>query len=250
MKIIDLTKKNIDSIPRACGSLLPSREREAAREVKKEWVRSLLSKGFKMKLAVDDDGYFMGMIEYLPIDVSLQRVTGKNIAYIDCIWVLNQHQKKGVGRALMEAAFSDTKKFDGVATWATDQVIMNKGFFEAFGFEVVDSDKTVHVMFKKNKKDAEPPKLLKSKFKFEPDKGVLNVDLFYNPWCPYSFGVAQKAKKMVLDSKERVRIKEHYLSSKEIIEKYGLSVGVFLNGKDFTVDFLMSKSLEEVLILI
>lgn len=249
MQIVDITKKNIDSIPRACGSMLPAKEREAAREVKKEWIKNLLDQGFKMKIAVDDEGYFMGMIEYLPIEISLQRVHGSNIIYIDCIWVLNQHKNKGIGRALLEECLKNTKDFDGVATWATDHVIMNKGFFEHFGFEAVDSDKTVCIMFKKNKPDAEPPKLLKPKFKFNLEKGMLNVDLFYNPCCPYSFGVAQKAKKMALDSKKKLKINEHYLSSKDIIKEHGLSVGVFLDGKDCTIDFLMSKSLDDILML-
>lgn len=249
MQIIDITKKNIDSIPRACGSMLPAKEKEAARQVKKEWVKSLLNHGLKMKIAVDDEGYFMGMIEYLPIEACLQRVYGKNIIYIDCIWVLNQHKNKKIGKALLETCFKDTKDFDGVATWATDHVIMNKEFFEHFGFEVVDRDKTVYIMFKKNKKNAEPPKLLKPKFKFNLEKGILNIDLFYNPCCPYSFGVAQKAKKIILDSKRKIKLNEHYLSSKDIIEKYGLSVGVFLDGKDCTVDFLMSKSLDDIFML-
>lgn len=246
MKIIDLTKKNIDSIPRACGSMLPPKERESAREVKKEWIKTILSRGFKMKIAVDDEGYFMGMIEYMPVDVSLQRIHGENIAYIDCIWVLNQHKGKGVGRALLTACLEDTKKFDGVATWATNHVIMSKSFFEHFGFSVVDEDKTVTIMFKKNKEDAVPPKLLKPHFKFNLKKDALNVDLFFNPWCPYSFGVAQKAKRMVIESNKKINLKEHYLGSKEVVEKYGLSVGVFLNGKDYTVDFLMNKSFDDI----
>lgn len=248
MKIIDLTKKNIDSIPRACGSLLPAREREAARAVKQEWAKALLGHGFKMKIAIDNDGYFMGMIEYLPIEISLQRIHGENIAYIDCIWVLNQHTKKGVGGALLEACLEDTKHFDGVATWGTDHVIMNKCFFEHFGFEVADKDKTVFIMFKKNKPNVNPPKLLKPSFIFHRDKEILTADLFFNPWCPYSFGVAQKAKRMILESKRKMRLNEHYLGSRDIIEQHGLSVGVFLNGKDYTLDFLTGKTMDDIVL--
>lgn len=251
MKIVDLTKNNLKNIPRACGSLLPDKERQISRKVKQEWVKTLLDQGFKMKLATDDEGYFIGMIEYLPIEKCLQNVTGRNLAYIDCIWVLNQHQKKGVGRTLLEACFQDTKdKFQGIATWATNHAIMNRGFFEHFGFKAADRDSSgldLFIMFKSYVPQTRPPELLKVNFKPEPKEGALNIDLFFNPWCPYSYGVACRAKHLLLNSGEKVSIQEHYLSSRKAIEKFGLAGGVFIDGIDCTLDFLMGRPLSEIL---
>lgn len=250
MNIVTINKDNLDMLPRACGSVLPSEIRKISWEAKKVWVGDNLEKGYKMKIALDKDGYFMGLIEYLPVQHSLQRIEGENLLCIDCIWVLNQYQKQGAGKKLLLECLEDAKNYDGTVTWATDFLIMNYKFFEHFGFKIVDKEDVGHnlyLMLKSEKKDIKKPRFIRAKYHSHVPEGSYKVDLFYNPWCPYSYGVILKAKNIIESANILAKINEFKLSEKSHVEKFGISVGVFINNKDYTLDFLIKDNLKDIL---
>ncbi|MBI2251302.1 MAG: hypothetical protein HYU63_00815 [Armatimonadetes bacterium] len=138
----------------------------------------------------------------------------------------------------------------GAAVWATDHLIMNKDFFKKFDFKIVDEESfglNLYLLARSFSKEFSPPKFLKSKFSPVLKQDVYNVELFFNPWCPYSYGVAKRAESLLNSCGEKINLKSHQLTQREDINKYNLSAGIFINGCDCSLDFLMGKDVLEIL---
>ena len=71
-------------------------------------------KGLGVKLALNQEDKAIGMIQYLPVEHSYAE--GKNLYAILCTWVhgykkgVGNHQKKGIGTALLKAAEEDVRE--------------------------------------------------------------------------------------------------------------------------------------------
>ena len=53
-----------------------------------------------------------GLIEYLPIEETNFPVSGRNLAFIDCIWVIPPFWRNGVARDLMQTFLEKTHDLD------------------------------------------------------------------------------------------------------------------------------------------
>jgi GNAT superfamily N-acetyltransferase len=90
-----------------------SDEMKEAGDHKEKWYCSMKDKGLRVKLARDESGVVGGMIQYVPVELSF--VNGRNLYFINCIWVhghkkgRGNFQKKGMGRALLKAAEEDAR---------------------------------------------------------------------------------------------------------------------------------------------
>jgi len=77
------------------------------------WYRKMKDKGLRVKLALDDAGEVDGMIQYTPAGHSF--IEGNDLYFINCIWVhgykhgRGTFQKRGMGKALLQAAEDDVK---------------------------------------------------------------------------------------------------------------------------------------------
>src|SRR3989304_4971376 len=90
-----------------------SDEMKEAGDHKEKWFERMKDKGLRVKIVVEN-GKVCGMIQYLPIEHSI--VEGKDLYFIYCIWVhgyknkgVGNYQKKGIGKALLQAAEDDVK---------------------------------------------------------------------------------------------------------------------------------------------
>ena len=83
-----------------------SSEIKEAGDHKETWYNKMKEQNYELgvKLAIDEAENVIGMIQYVPIELSLAK--GKDLYYILCIWVhgyeegVGNHQKKGVGNKL------------------------------------------------------------------------------------------------------------------------------------------------------
>src|SRR4030043_1781379 len=90
---------------------------------KEVWYNKMKDKGLRVKLTLNDAGEVGGMIQYIPIEHSF--VEGKELYFINCIWVhghkvgRGNFQKRGLGKALLQAAEDDvrTRSAKGIAAW-------------------------------------------------------------------------------------------------------------------------------------
>ena len=99
-----------------------SEEMKEAGNHKELWYNEMKDKGLRVKLALDDNGEVGGMIQYIPIEHSFAQ--GSDLYFINCIWVhgykkgRGNFQKKGLGKALLQAAENDVKFWDSSGlTW-------------------------------------------------------------------------------------------------------------------------------------
>lgn len=124
MKVIDLTE-DYKQLYFLCLEDW-SEEMKEAGDHKEVWYNKMKDKGLGVKLALDDNGKVGGMIQYIPIENSLAE--GKDLYFINCIWIhgykkgRGNFQKKGMGKALLQAAEDDVIKL------RVQRVLLHGGF--------------------------------------------------------------------------------------------------------------------------
>ena len=121
MQITDMTEKFKDKYLVCLEDW--SDEMSEAGNHKELWYDKMKHKGLGVKIALIDEDQVCGMIQYLPVEHS--NIAGEDIYFITCIWVhgykegVGNHQKKGMGKALLQAAEEDVrdKGAKGIAAW-------------------------------------------------------------------------------------------------------------------------------------
>ena len=182
-----------------------------------------------------------GLIEYVPIEKTIFPVTGENLAFIHCIWVIPPYWKKGVAQALMENFVAKTSYLSGSAviayegeSWWGFFDYMPKWFFAKFGFKEVDrSGKSVLML--KNYGNAKPPVLTLAPCTSTPEgqghgsriKG--QVEFFWSTQCPYSWWVAKLLDK---EFRKATKFESKLINTdkRETVQKFGLTFGLRING--------------------
>ena len=115
MKVIDLPREQENTYFQ-CLEDWSEDIREAA-DHKEKWFERMRGQGLRVKVALDDQGTVGGMIQYVPIEQV--PVEGRDLYYVYCIWVhgyakgRGNYQKKGMGKALLQAAEEDVRQGGG-----------------------------------------------------------------------------------------------------------------------------------------
>jgi GNAT superfamily N-acetyltransferase len=194
-------------------------------------------KDLGVKLAVEDEKV-LGMIQYLPAEYSM--IEGNNIYFIACIWVhgykqgVGKHQKKGIGKTLLQAAEDDvlSKQADGLAAWGISMPFwMKASWFKKQGYKKVDKNGMAVLLFKPFKENVLPPKWIKEKKKPEKIAGKVTVTAFINGWCPAQNLVYERTRRAVKEFGDQVVLNEFNTFEKEAFEEWGISDGLFIDGK-------------------
>jgi hypothetical protein len=105
---------------------------------------------------------------------------------------------------------------------------MPVSFFEKFGFKEVDRDES-RVLLHLNLGADEPPTLIRPKTRLIAKGDRLVLDAFYNSQCPWSKWMADKIKQHT--KKYDAIVNEINTDERKVIEEYGISRGVCINGK-------------------
>ncbi|MFC1982134.1 GNAT family N-acetyltransferase, partial [Chloroflexota bacterium] len=170
-----------------------SEEMKEAGEHKQAWFNKMKDKGLRVKLALDDSGQVGGMIQYVPVEHSF--VEGEDLYFINCIWVHGHQkgrgnfQKKGMGKALLQAAENDakTRGAKGIAAWGIPLPFwMKASWFRKQQYTRVDKQGFLGgvLLWKPFTDDAAPPRWIKQKKKPKTIAGKVAVTAFLNGWCP------------------------------------------------------------------
>ena len=96
MKIRDLNNENFMDEILLC---VAEKGFEKAVEEKLRWLENNVKYGLKAKIAYKNEKP-VGFIEYVPVENSPRPVSGKDLMFINCIWVLEEC-RGGVGERLM-----------------------------------------------------------------------------------------------------------------------------------------------------
>ena len=217
-----------------------SEEMKEAGNHKELWYNKMKDKGLRVKLALNDNGEVGGMIQYIPIEHSSAH--GSDLYFINCIWVhghkkgRGNFQKKGLGKALLQAAESDVKTMgaNGIAAWGIPLPFwMKASWFKKQGYAKVDRQGFLGqvLLWKPFTKEAIPPKWIRQKRQLEAIPGKVSVTAFLNGWCPAQNLVFERAKRACLEFGSKVEFREFDTSDKEVFLEWGITDALFVDDK-------------------
>jgi GNAT superfamily N-acetyltransferase len=236
MEIVDLSERHHPSYL-ACLEEW-SEEMAEAGDHKSRWYRKMRDRGLRVKLALDDDGREVGMIQYLPIEHAL--ALGEDLYMILCVWVhgypqgVGDQQGHGIGAALLAAAEKDSIELGakGMAAWGVLMPFwMKASWFKKHGYQKADRSGIRMLLWKPFTEDAQAPRWIEDgpTPKRVPDQ--VSVMAFMNGWCPASNLVYERAKRAANELGDDVVFESIDTSERADLLRYGHSDEVFLDGK-------------------
>jgi N-acetylglutamate synthase-like GNAT family acetyltransferase len=204
---------------------------------KEKWFQKMKEKGLRVKVAVIDKK-ICAMIQYTPAENSL--IEGNDLCFINCIWVhgykkgVGNFQKKGIGKALLQAAENDIKSINkkGVVAWGISLPFwMKASWYKKQGYKKIDKSGMAVLLWKPFQEGANPPRWIKEQKHPQKGQGRVNVTSFINGWCPAQNLVHERAKRASREFGELVEFQEIPTFEKEVLVEWGISDGLFIDGK-------------------
>lgn len=237
MKIIDLNEEN-KHLYFVCLMDKDVELKEAAHH-KEQWYGKMKDKGLCVKLALDDNGRFGGMIQYMPIKYSF--AGGKDLYFINCIYVLGKKKaggnfrKKGVGKALIRAAEDNAKArgAKGMSAWGVSiPAFIRASWFKKQGYRKVYKKGIMVLLWKPFTNDAEPPvwEVKDKDPQLELIPGKVTVTSFINGGCPAMNMVHDRAMKVSSEFGDKVVFKGISTFDKDTMIRYGSVDELFINN--------------------
>ena len=235
MEVIDLTEEYQDKYFVCLEDW--NEEIKEAGDHKELWCGEMKDLGLRVKLAIDGNKV-CGMIQYIPVEYS--NVEGKNLYFIQCIWVhsykkgVGNCQKKGIGKALLRAAEDEVKSLGakGVAAWGLSLPFwMKASWFKKQGYIKVDKNGMAVLLWKPLADDAIPPKWIKEKKKPPKKEGIVTVTSFINGWCTAQNMVFERAKRAASEFDDLVEFQEIHTFDRDVFLEWGISDALFIDGK-------------------
>ncbi len=239
MKIIDLTSQ-YEKLYFVCLEDWSEEMKEAGNH-KEVWYNQMKDKGLRVKLALDDRGEVGGMIQYIPIEHSFAE--GKELYFINCIWVHGHKQgrgdfrKQGMGKALLQAAEDDVKAIGakGITAWGIPLPFwMKASWFRKQGYARVDQQGFLGpvLLWKPFRQDVTPPKWFKRQKKPSATPGKITVTAFLNGWCPAQSLTFERAKRAAAEFGNKVTFQPVDTMDRERFLEWGISDALFIDDKE------------------
>ena len=213
-----------------------SDEIDASARRRLAWLRSHEPDGLRVKVALRD-GRRVGFLFAMPIDVSPWGPLGEDLLVFPCLYVLNDEQKHGAGRALVAAA-EEEARFQGLRGVATfgfyweDFWFMPAPFFERHGYEAAEKRGRMSVMWKALEPDAVPPRMLTSAYEFEPVSEKVVVDLFWHTFCETCDIEAARVREVAAEFGDRVVLREYCGDDRDTLLKHQIPRAIYVQGNE------------------
>ncbi|MFX1603318.1 MAG: hypothetical protein ACFFCK_07520 [Promethearchaeota archaeon] len=233
-----MSEDDLDIVAGIClDPSVPAKWREImkpAMEARKDWLRVMMPRGLQVTAVLGPKGEKKGLIEHVPIQLASEPVSGTKSLFINCIWVVEAFWHTGVAQPLMEHCIKRAEEFGGVSVLAFDgdkwfgfMPYMPSSFFEKFGFVAIDRDGS-RVLLHLDLGGGEKPTLIPPKTRIldRNDKPV--VEVLFNNQCPWSGWMADKVRRAV--KKYKAIVEAVNTDDRAVVEEYGLSRGVCVNG--------------------
>ena len=205
---------------------------------KETWYRKNVRNGLRVKLARDEGGRIVGMIQYIPAEHA--PIVGKGIHYVYCVWVhghkegVGNHQKKGIGKLLLHAAEEDARRLGskGLAAWGLRlPFFMRSAWFKRQGYTTVDTDGMMELVLKPFAPDVEPPRFLEARKKPERGADKVRVTCLKNGWCPAQNIVYERARRAAEAHPAAVEFVGVDTDDRERLLEYGMSDALFIDDR-------------------
>ena len=203
------------------------------------WYGRMKDKGLGVKLALDDEDKVGGMIQYYPSEYA--PIQGENIYFIGCIWVhghkkgRGNFQKKGMGKALLQAAEEDVRSrgAGGLAAWGLSlPVWMKASWYRKRGYQKVDKQGMSVLLWKPFEDDVPAPRWVKPKKKPEKEAGKVVVTAFINGWCPAQSISVERAKRAAVEFGDEVEFREINTVDRDVFLEWGIQDALYVDDKN------------------
>jgi len=220
-----------------------SEEIREAGDHKARWYEKMKDRGLGVKLALDDRGEVGGMIQYVPIELS-PGAEGKGLYFILCIWVhghkkgRGNFQKKGMGKALLQAAEKDARErgAKGMVAWGMSiPVFMRASWFKKHGYKPADRMGMQVLLWKPFSNDASPPRWIKPKKIPEKIPGKVTVTALLHGWCPSMNMTIERARRAAAELGDGVIFTPVDAYDRGTILEWGISDALFVDEKQIRI---------------
>lgn len=270
MEIREVAPEELDYVAMLCVDPgISPKMREAmqpAMEVRKEWLKTMMRRGLQVSVALEKSegvrnkkikeltihgNVPRGLIEYVPIELAPEPVKGTSSLFINCLWVLPPFWHVGLGQALLERVVEKARRYGGASVLAYERDkwfsysfdYMPMSFFKKFGFEEVCRDRS-RVLLHLNLGADEMPTLISPKARKIKKCGRMVVDVFFSSQCPWSGWMLDKVKQKM--KKFNAVVNAISTDDRKVIEEYGISRGVSINGAPVIKRMASWKEIESV----
>ncbi len=220
-----------------CTHVNESDETDASAARRLAWFKRMYEKGVRAKAAMVD-GEMAGFIYVMPIEVCPWGPLGEGLAVIPCLTVPKTAAGKGIGEALLVAAEDEAreqgKKGLVIQAYYGDFWFMPAPYFEKRGYLFADGsrdDGGSALLCKRFDDEAEPPRMLKPNYNFQPVEGKMVVDLFYNTFCLTSDTEAQRVREVAAEFGDAVILNEYPGDDPDVLRRYQIPRGIYVNGE-------------------
>ncbi|MFX1314340.1 MAG: GNAT family N-acetyltransferase [Promethearchaeota archaeon] len=213
-------------------------EREMSAPRRISWLRSMEKYGLKVKVALLDNIH-AGFLYIMPIEINPWDVQGKDLMMFPCLVSHSKFSYKGIGKQLIKAAEEEARdqKRKGIVTmgYFWDFWFMPAKYFTKLGFKVATKRGDEVILWKKFDPNAKPPQFREENYKFQPIKGKIVIDLFWNTFCLTSDVEAQRVREVVSEFGDKVVLNEFSADDQTVLQKYGISRRIYVNGKNIEI---------------
>ncbi|OGB66218.1 MAG: hypothetical protein A2Y94_06805 [Caldithrix sp. RBG_13_44_9] len=108
---------------------------------------------------------------------------------------------------------------------------MRASWFKKQGYQKADKDGMRILLWKPFVNDAVPPRWIREKKRPQNIPGRVSVTAFMNGWCPAQNLIFERAKRAASELGEKVAFREINTLQRENFLEWGISDGVFVEGK-------------------
>ena len=220
-------------------------ERELSCSRRISWLRSMEKQGLRVKVALVDNVH-AGFLYIMPIEINPWNIQGNNLMVFPCLVSQSKFSKKGIGKALLKAAEEEGKSQDrnGIATigYFWDFWFMPADYFVNLGFKVAEKRDEEAILWKQFDLNVEPPKFREENYSFKPIKGKIVIDLFWDRFCLTSDVEAQRVREITSEFGNKVILNKYSAVDQKILQQYGISRRIYVNGKRIEVGPEIEKS--------
>ncbi len=225
-RIINLTLNNV-------GQLYP--ESGEIHEIRRAWVRKMLPKGFRRKVAFDESSEKAASIEWMPVEQALDNLQGTFVNVILCVFDWQNHNRLGDAAQLLlsEVERDSQMQGRGIALWSWKS---KEVFFER-GYKIIEGEGEYVLLLKAFAPHQQVFSIAKRTPQVELISGKVVVDVYWNlacSDCAYGFRCLQWIRQAVDDAiaevGDMVVLREHLLNH-VTIARYGIADNIALiNG--------------------
>ena len=215
-----------------------SSEMDEAGDHKARWYEQACARGLRVKLALDDEDRPLGMIQYVPVELS--PVQGDDLYMVLCVWVhghergVGDAQGRGIGGALLAAAEEDARGLgaNGMAAWGLHlPVWMKASWFKKHGYRGVDRVGVRELVWKPFVAGAQEPRWVEEQPVAIGETGKVEVTAFQSGWCPAANLVYERARRAAEELGPEVQFTTIDTSDRDTMVRCGRSDEVLANGR-------------------